>query len=268
MFFGKNIKLLRKRRKRTQDDVSQSIKVKRSTLSGYENEVAEPSMKVLIALSEYFKISIDTLVKIDLSSLSQSLLSEIERGNDIYVSGSRVRILATTIDSKNKENIELVPLKAKAGYKNGYADPDYIKELSNFQLPFLSQEKKYRSFQISGDSMHPIPDGAYITGEFILDWNNIKSNTAYIVLTRDDGIIFKVIENLIEKNRSLRLHSLNPAYKSYELPIGEIREIWRFVHFISPELPEPQIQNNDIISHISKLQSELNRIKNKIDIDS
>ena len=42
--FSQNIKLLRKRRKRTQDDVALALDIKRSTLSGYENEVAQPSM--------------------------------------------------------------------------------------------------------------------------------------------------------------------------------------------------------------------------------
>jgi transcriptional regulator with XRE-family HTH domain len=268
MFFGKNIKFLRKRKGRTQDDVAQTIDVKRPTLSGYENGVAEPGISVLIAFSDYYKISIDTLLRVDLTSLSESMLSEIERGNDVFVKGSKVRILATTVDSKNNENIELVPQKAKAGYTNGFADPSYIKELPTFQLPFLNREKKYRSFQISGDSMHPIPDGAFITGEFVLDWNDVKTNTAYIILTREEGIVFKVAENLIDTQQCLRLHSLNTTYHAYDLPVNEIREIWRFVHYISPELPEPQLQKDDIIGHISKLQLEIGRIKDKLDFDS
>ena len=72
--------------------------------------------------SKYYKVSIDTLVKIDLSKLSEFQLSELERGNDVYVTGSRLRVIATTVDSQNRENIEVVPLKAKAGYKNGFAD--------------------------------------------------------------------------------------------------------------------------------------------------
>lgn len=268
MFFGKNIKLLRKRRGRTQDDVSHAISIKRPTLSGYENDVAEPGMKILVAFSEYFKISIDTLVKVDLSSLSESLLSEIERGFDVYVSGSKVRILATTVDAKNKENIELVPEKAKAGYTNGFADPEYIRELPVFQLPFLEKEKKYRSFQISGDSMLPIPEGAYVTGEFVLDWHRLKTNTPCILLTYNDGLVFKIVENLLEEKRSFRLHSLNPIYKPYEMNVGEIREIWRFVNYISPEIPSPQIPQNDIIGQISKLQSQLSLIQDKFNLES
>ncbi len=48
MYFDSNIKLLRKRKKLTQDEVANSLKMKRSTLSGYENRVAQPGLEVLL----------------------------------------------------------------------------------------------------------------------------------------------------------------------------------------------------------------------------
>jgi transcriptional regulator with XRE-family HTH domain len=181
MYFSSNIKLMRKRKGRTQDEVSHALKMKRSTLSGYENEVSQPTVTVLIAFSKYFGIAIDTLVLVDLGSLSESQLSQLERGGDVYLRGSNIRVLATTVNSRNEENIELVPEKAKAGYATGFADPEFIKELPVFSLPFLSRQKKYRTFQLNGDSMLPIPHGAWVTGEFVQDWNTIISGHGYII---------------------------------------------------------------------------------------
>ena len=158
MFFSSNIKFLRRRRKRTQDEVSHAVGMKRPTLSGYENGVAEPNMTALAALAAYYGISVDTLIRVDLSALSESQMSALERGQDVYVSGSGLRILATTVGGDNEENIELVSEKAKAGYMNGFADPEFISELPRFRLPFLSKSRKYRTFQLSGDSMLPIPN--------------------------------------------------------------------------------------------------------------
>src|SRR5665648_762449 len=87
----------------------------------------------------------------------------LESGFDVFVKGSKLRVLTTTVDSTNTENIELVPEKAKAGYMRGFADPEFVRELPVFQLPFLSPERKYRTFQISGDSMSPIPDAVSYT---------------------------------------------------------------------------------------------------------
>lgn len=267
MYFKSNIKLLRKRKGRTQDDVAHALDIKRSTLSGYENGVGQPGISALAEFSEYFGIAIDTLVKVDLESLSESQLSQLERGYDIYIKGSNLRVLATTVDSENDENIELVNEKARAGYAAGYADPEYIRILPTFKLPFLSKQKKYRSFQISGDSMLPIPDGSYVTGEFVQDWNNIRNHHAYILLTRNDGMVFKVVENLIETDGKLKLYSLNPLFLPYEIKISEVTEVWKFVNYISSEVPEPNKEKDELTREVNQLKKQVQAIQMKLNLE-
>jgi len=263
MNFAKNIKFLRKRRNRTQDDVASALGLKRSTLSGYENNVAEPGINVLIAFSRYFEIAVDTLLKMDLSKLSESQLGELERGFDAYLSGSSIRVLATTVDEGNRENIELVPEKAKAGYMTGYADPEFISELPVFKLPFLLSNRKYRTFQLKGDSMLPIPDGSWVTGEYVQDWFEIKDGQAYIIFTMDDGIMFKVAENRIKGEGKLILYSLNPVYEPFKVRVSEVREIWKFVHYISAELPEPVLPEKELINTVARMKHDLDILKQK-----
>ena len=267
MYFTSNIKFLRKRRGRTQDDVAVSLNLKRSTLSGYENGVAQPGIEILVSFSRYFNMSIDTLLKIDMSKLSESQLGELERGYDAYIKGSNLRILTTTVNSDNRENIELVPEKAKAGYATGYADPEYIGDLPRFRLPFLSEKRKYRTFQLKGDSMLPRPDGSWVTGEFVQDWREIISGKAYVVFTINDGIVFKVVENNLKTDGKLVLYSLNPIYEPYEVHINEVKEIWKFVNYISSELPEPVLPEKQLIQAVANMKSDLERIKAKIGKD-
>jgi len=267
MYFTSNIKFLRKRRGRTQDDVAAVLNLKRSTLSGYENGVAQPGIDILVSFSGYFNMSIDTLLKVDMTKLSESQLGELERGYDAYVRGSNLRVLTTTVTRDNHENIELVAEKAKAGYATGYADPEYIGELPVFRLPFLSDKRKYRTFQLKGDSMFPIPDGSWVTGEFLQDWQDIKNGKAYIVFTIDDGIVFKILENNISSNGKLVLYSLNPLYEPYEVHINEVREIWKFVNYISSEIPEPVLPEKQIFQSIAVMKNDLERIKTKLGKD-
>jgi transcriptional regulator with XRE-family HTH domain len=267
MYFASNIKFLRKRRGRTQDDVAVALNLKRSTLSGYENGVAQPGIDILISFSGYFNMSIDTMLKIDMTKLSESQLGELERGYDAYVKGSNLRVLTTTVDSENRENIELVAEKAKAGYTTGYADPEYIGELPVFRLPFLSNKRKYRTFQLKGDSMLPIPDGSWVTGEFVNDWMNIVSGKAYVVFTLNDGIVFKILENNIARDGKLVLYSLNPLYEPYEVHVNEVKEIWKFVNYISNELPEPVMPEKQIFQSIAAMKNDLERIKAKLGKD-
>ena len=99
IYFSENLKYLRKRRGRTQDDVAAALMMKRSTLSGYENKVAQPGIQALMQFSDYFNIAIDTLVKIDLSALSESQMRQLETGFDVYLKGSHLRVLVSTVDA-------------------------------------------------------------------------------------------------------------------------------------------------------------------------
>ena len=261
MYFSKNIKLLRKRRAKTQGDLAFALEMKRSTLSGYENQVAEPGIDALMKFAGYFGIAIDTLLKTDLSTLTESQLYQLEHGQDVYISGGNLRILATTVNQENEENIELVPEKAKAGYANGFSDPEFISELQVFTLPFLSKNAKYRTFQLNGDSMLPIPDKSWVTAEYVQDWKDIRSGDAYVILTLNEGIVFKIVENLVETEEKLRLYSLNPIYEPYEVDIREVREVWKFTHYISNEIPDPVMPGDELVKTVNKLKFEVNFLK-------
>jgi len=266
MHFSNNLKLLRKRRGKTQEDLANALGMKRPTLGGYESNVAQPGIEELMKFSAYFRIAIDTLIKVDLSKLTGNQLYQLENGQDVYISGKTIRILATTVTPGNEENIELVPEKAKAGYTNGFSDPEYISELPVFRLPFLSDSKKYRTFQLNGDSMLPIPDKSWVTAEFVQDWNNILSGDAYIVLTSNEGIVFKIADNHIREDGFLTLYSLNTIYKPFSVHVHDIREVWKFVHYISSEIPDPVMPKDEIFRTVAGLKHDMETLKNRVGI--
>ncbi len=242
MFFSSNIKLLRNRKGISQAEVATALGIKRTTLTGYEKGTSSPSLKGVLAFADYYVISLDILLKEDLQSYSESKLSQLDR-RELDVSGSNLRVLATTIGEDNEENIELVPKKAKAGYTEGHRDPDFINVLSTFRMPFLDRNKKYRTFQISGDSMPPVADGSWVTGDFVQNWEHIRDGYPYIIVTKDDGIVFKIVYNRIQENGKLLLCSTNTFYQPYEVIIENVLEIWSFTHFISSEMPVNRYKN-------------------------
>jgi len=263
MFLSENLKFLRKRRRLTQQDLAETLNTKRSSINNYENGTTFPPVSILIGLSDLFHLSIDTLVRINLSGLRESQMYVIEHGSDVFVKGNEVRVLATTVDARNKENIEIVSIKAKAGYTTGYFDPEFISALPNFQLPMLSREKKYRAFQISGDSMLPVRDKSWVVGEYVQDLNSIKDDHPYIVLTLNEGVVFKNVRNELAEKGSLRMISLNTEYLPYDLPIPEIREAWKFVLYITDEIPE-SADNQQICKKLEQIQQEIAKIRNQV----
>lgn len=237
MHFPENIKFLRKRRKMSQADLASQLELTRTTLAGYEKNI-QPPFKVLIRFAEFFNLSIDALVRYDLQALSAFQLSQIEDGFDIDVTGKKLRLLTISVDKEGKENIEMVPVKAQAGYTNSYGDLDFIGSLEKFSLPFLPKDKTYRTFQIQGDSMLPVPEGSWVTCSYIQDWTNIKDGTPCIIVTQDDGILFKLIYRQLETNRSLLLVSTNRDYKPYVLSVNKMVEIWKFETYNRFEIVE------------------------------
>lgn len=267
LYFASNLKFLRKRKKKTQEFVASSLGMARSTLNNYENEITQPTVAALMAFSDYYRIAMDSLLRVDLRELGESQLYELEQGADVYIRGKNIRVLATTVDRLNRENVELVPKRARAGYLGGYSDPEFIADLPVFQLPFLSPDKKYRTFQLEGDSMLPIPDGAWVTGEFVQDWTSLRNGQLCVVLTLNEGLVFKQVENELDENQRLRMVSLNPVYQPYCIAAQEILEVWRFVHYIAHELPEPS--DLEKISHgMSGLKQALGEIRERLGLAS
>lgn len=259
---GSNIKILRKKKGKSQEEVANSLGLTRSSYSGYENGVAEPSIETLRHMCSYFEISMDDIVQHDFVNFSEKDWNKLKIGSSTDVKGSNLRVLTSIVDQDNNELIELIPQKASAGYTSGYADADYLKVLPTFNLPFLSKEKKYRSFPISGDSMPPVSDGSYVVGEYIQNWTTIKSGTPCILVTKDEGIVFKIVYNHIQNQNALQLCSTNPLYSPYFISVNQVIEVWKFVNYISSDLPDVRIDETHLKTSIVTLQKEISELKN------
>ena len=259
---GNNLKLLRKRKGESQEETATSLELTRSSYSGYENGVAEPNLETLIRCSEYFDISLDRLIKEDLEKLSEKEWGQVDRGISADVEGKHLRIIAMTVDSDNNDNIELVSEKARAGYTTGFSDPEFISVLPTFNLPFLKKDRKYRTFPIKGDSMPPVSDGSFVVGEYVENWSSLKDGYPYIVVTLDDGIVFKNVYKRLDDSQTFQLCSTNPLYEPYEVHADKVVEIWKFVNYISSDMPTAEFKESDLTKAILDLQTDVKHLKN------
>jgi transcriptional regulator with XRE-family HTH domain len=259
--FSSNIKLLRTRKNRTQNQLASELEIKRTTVNALENSISQPTVPQLQAFSKHYGIAIDTLINVDLNQLSESQFTDLQNGFDVFIRGTKLRVIATTVDNQNNDNIEFVNEKAKAGYVTSFADPEFIGNLPVFQLPFLSKEKKYRAFTISGDSMLPISSGSVVIGEFVQNFFNIKKGDGYIIVTREEGVVFKMIENYVSEKRAFLLSSLNAAFQSYYLPISEVKEAWKFVCYLNTQIPEPETDIQKVMHSVNELKFEMQKLK-------
>lgn len=254
-YLSQNIKHMRTLKGLTQEQFAEDLKVSRSRISSYEENRAIPPVEFLIDLSDYFKIPIDILIKNDL--LGAKDVSFIEIGN-------RRVLFPITVDGANEDLIEIIPVEASAGYLRGYADPEYIEHLEKIKLPFLPTGT-HRAFPIKGDSMLPVKSGSYIVARFVEEISNLKDGKTYIVLTLNDGIVYKRVFNKIPEHNMLLLVSDNKKYDPYYVPVDEILELWEFTCSINTqEYEEHELKISSIVSMLNQLGIELKALEKSI----
>ena len=57
------------------------------------------------------------------------------------------------------------------------------------------------------------------------------------MVTKDDGVVFKRVENDLPSGSRLVLHSDNPAFAPYSVAGDDVLEVWRASAYLSFELP-------------------------------
>lgn len=259
-----NIKYLRKRFRLTQEQLAERIGIKRSLVGAYEEGRADPRLNNLATIAKTFNVTVDTLIGTDVSKLPDS---EFGSHPDHEKGGSKLKVLSITVDRNDRENIELVPQKAAAGYLNGYADPEYIQELPKFRLPMLGGGT-YRAFEISGDSMLPLESGTVIIGQYVEHPRDIGNGKCYILLTNREGVVFKRVFNYVDERGKLFLVSDNKAYSPYEVDAEDVLEIWEAKAYISMKLPGPSVNGDQLTIEklaaiVMDLQKEVIRLKER-----
>jgi transcriptional regulator with XRE-family HTH domain len=248
---GLNLKYLRKLRGWTQEEFAQKLDIKRSLIGAYEEERADPRLDVLEIIADMFKLSLDELLLKDLSSV-ESTGSYLQKR----------RMLKTSL-AADRNLIHFVPVKAAAGYLTSYADTEFIDELNTFTLPMLSGGH-YRAFEIIGDSMLPTPSGSIIVGEKVESIDDVKNGMAYIVVSKNEGIVYKRIQKNTKNKSKITLESDNPSFQPYQINTADIVELWSAQVVIGKVASQQRWDVNALANLVNNLQDQVSSLKNKM----
>jgi phage repressor protein C with HTH and peptisase S24 domain len=229
------------------------MEIKRSLVGAYEEERADPKYDLLQKFSEYFELSIDELI-------NDTINDKWKKKPNL--SASNVRVLSITVDKDDNENIELVPVKASAGYLNGYADPEFVGALPKFSLPMF-KSGTFRAFEIKGDSMLPLSSGSVIISEYVENWNDLKVGETAVVVSKNEGVVYKRMGSKLKQDKGLKLVSDNPIYDPYYVMAEDIVEIWKAKAFISTDLPQPTPEPTmeSLTTMMSQMQKSISELK-------
>lgn len=254
--FAKNLKALRKAKGWTQQELSDRMGIKRAALGAYEEGRSEPRLANVLAMADLLGVSADAMMR----------GVDPQEAQENRTRGQQLRVLTVPVNPEtSEEHVAVVPVRAAAGYLEGYGDPDFVQMLPTFDLPIpeVSPYRTYRLFQIEGDSMLPIPSGSYILASFEPDWNHSGGMRPYVVVTRNDGIVFKRIENRLDTDqKDFRMISDNPDYPPYSVQPNEISEVWRAQAYLAFDWPTPAFSGMERIQGtLDAMRQEINAIQ-------
>jgi hypothetical protein len=80
-----------------------------------------------------------------------------------------------------------------------------------------------------------------VIGERLEKITHVKNGKTYVLVTKNDGIVYKRVFNYINDNGVLYLVSDNTQYKAYTIEPTEVEEVWSAKAYLSLDFPE----NND-----------------------
>lgn len=251
--FARRLKALRKDKGLTQQELANRLGLKRAALGAYEEGRAEPRLINLVAISEFFGVSADALLK------GGDTAEDRQRGKSM-------RILTVPVgENDTEERVAVVPVKVAAGYLDGYGDPEFVQGLPTFDLPLpeVSSQLTHRLFQIEGESMLPVPSGSYILSTYEEDWHRAGGMRPYIIITRNDGVVFKRVENRLDsEHNDFWLISDNPDYPPYSVRPEDVVEVWRARGYLAFDWPTPAFSGMERIQGtLDSLRAEIHALK-------
>ncbi|WNI36686.1 helix-turn-helix domain-containing protein [Chryseobacterium sp. SG20098] len=232
------------------------IGVNEANIRNYINGT-EPKFSILEKIAKKFEISFEWLL---LGIEPMIPIKDIVKISNSRVSYENKIPQVITIDAHNTDNIVLVPGKLKAGYLEGYNDPEFIKTLPAYRMPGLNNGV-FRMFEMEGDSMFPtIPNKSYVVGQFVDNWlTGIKDNQVYAVISNEvkDGLLKRCL-NRIDKYNNLICKSDNRReYPTQNIDPASIKEIWEVKLHLNFNLPDPA----DIYDRMNDIEAESQQIK-------
>ncbi|UPT69019.1 MAG: LexA family transcriptional regulator [Sphingobacteriales bacterium JAD_PAG50586_3] len=243
MLLHENLKFLRGRLSIA--EMATKLDIPEDSYRKYEAGLRRPSYEKLIYISSVLKFSTEVLLKADLRKADLNKL--------MMVADNRL-LFPILVDDQNNDVIEIISVKSKAGYLQGYTDPTYIDKLKTMNLPFKIIGK-HRAFPITGDSMPPVKEGSFVVGKFVESITEIEDGDTYIVLTSNDGLVYK---RVYKKEAALELHSDNKNYQPYQVKLEDVLELWKFVCCINlSDQKEEEINMQSVMDMLKSMKVEI-----------
>lgn len=168
---------------------------------------------------------------------------------------SDVAPAAITVDNVGHENIVMVSAKAAAGYPENIQDSTWYEQLPAFSIPLPEyRNASFRGFQVEGDSMmHILKPNEWVIGKALIEMDEVKDNSIYVVVSRSSVLVKKVRRN----KGKLELISENPNYSNQYMLYGDVQEMWQVTSKLTFDLESGSNKLEEISNELREIRESL-----------
>lgn len=285
---NQRLKILREHLKKQQGEFAEMLEIKQGSYSDVERGRVKLSYDLLEKVVDVFKVNPIWVMKgtepmmlsgkhtflnepghtqkahplVHLSEKSSKEAGKAKDGKPPDLLRQDAQIITVTLDTEGNPVIPILDIQAAAGWPQHINDPQYIQSLPALTMPWAQfRTGEYVLLQVSGDSMQPtIYNGDWLYCKRLYEAGDIKDGYIHVIIT-DDGVIAKRVLNRIDKRQALAVQSDNEQYQTYNLPIEQVRQIWKVEFKMSAILRN---ENTDVRKDIKELQKEIMDIKDRL----
>lgn len=189
-FIGKNIRKIRNIKGLSQAAFAELFDITRASVGAYEEGRAEPKLEMIILIAKHFSISIDLLLK---KELTVNELYRFDIFDTEIKSGEQEHSSSALPAGINEDMMELVRSEDVLRYLKNYDNESYVMSLPkiSFPLGFLSGT---RIFELKGaDGVSNL--SAHI-GDVLLasrvkdaDWKKLDEDRLHLFINQDELIV-------------------------------------------------------------------------------
>jgi len=108
--------------------------------------------------------------------------------------------------------------------------------------------------------MFPIPENCLVITEYVEDWNSLNDTPCIVIMNSQQTFLFKMVTSKIETDRSLNLHSLNPAYIDQDVFAGDVLEVWKYHSHITDVLPSSESMLEGILRAVHEIKVDVKKL--------
>jgi len=253
---GKNIKKIRGVKGLNQSDFADLFDLKRASIGAYEEGRAEPKLGTIMEIANYFGISVDELLKKDLS-VNDLYHFDIFRKDLIKGAKHNLR------PSKLPPSLISVPLISQALKTDYIANRKAFSQMAQLSLP-LTKGQDYRAFELEDNSMLGQAQG-FAAGDIVIAYQPSSFNLSkaeedklYLFETAEGWRLRRLIS--ISQEHVLLRPSSGDFYQE-EILVSDITDLWQVERVLTKNISSPSVlqeQIDQLKDQIAKLSREIN----------